>query len=80
MQIFVRIQNLNKTITLEVKLSDTIRDLKAKIQDKEGFSPDQQRLKFLGKPLRNELTLYDYNIHKERTIELVRYSPIRSPF
>ena len=70
MQIFVRIQNMNKTITLEVKLSDTIRDLKAKIQDKEGISSDEQRLIYIGKPLRNEITLYDYNINKERTLEL----------
>ena len=70
MQIFVKIQNLNKTITLEVKLSDTIGDLKAKIQDKEGISSDEQRPIYIDKPLRNEITLYDYNINKERTLEL----------
>ncbi|GKE78922.1 hypothetical protein Tco_1545042 [Tanacetum coccineum] len=70
-QIYVKTLTRKTTITLEVKRSDTIRDVKGKIQDKKGIRPNRLQLFFLGNQLNDDRTLAEYSIHSESTLNLV---------
>ena len=69
MQIFIKTLS-GKTVSLEVEQSDSILEMKQKIQNKEGIPIEQQFLSYVGKTLENEGTLSDYNIQKESTLQM----------
>jgi hypothetical protein len=71
MQIFIKtLQGFSNT--LEVERTDTIGEIKAKIQLKDGIPVEEQKIFFAGKVLEDDKTVDDYSIEKESSIHLLR--------
>lgn len=70
MQLFVRTMT-GKTVSIEVEEGESIEDVKAKISEKEGIPPEQQRLIFGGQQLQDAKTLEDYDVGDDATLHLV---------
>ena len=71
MQIFIKTLCGQSKNTIEVEPSDTIAQVKIKIQEKDGFLASNQRIIFKSQLLEDEKTISDYNIQKESSIHLV---------
>lgn len=70
MQLFVKTMT-GKTVSIEVEEGESIEDVKAKISEKEGIPPEQQRLIFGGQQLEDAKTLEDYGVGDDDTFHLV---------
>ena len=68
MQIFVNIPGIRKTINLRVNNTETIDIVKSKIQAKERIGHERNRLWISKKCLKEDRTLFDYNVKEKSTL------------
>lgn len=71
MQIFIKLFD-QKTITVDVESTFTIKMIKELIKDKEDISIEEQTLIFQGIILDDKKTLANYKILSESTINLIK--------
>lgn len=74
MQIYIKaLTNIfnGRTLALEVEPSDTVINLKAKIEETEKIPSANQRLVFAGQQLEDQETLANYNIQRASTLQIV---------
>ncbi|KEP63307.1 UNVERIFIED_CONTAM: ubiquitin family protein [Hammondia hammondi] len=61
-----------KTVVLDnVQGSDSILEIKRRVEQREGIPVDQQRLVFNGKQLENGKTVQDYDLSENSVLHLV---------
>lgn len=79
-EIYVRMEKdkVLESITLEVTESDTIQNVKNKIEDRKGISVDSQELLFAEEKLEDQYTLSHYKIIAGSTLTLHKRSSSRS--
>jgi len=70
-QFYVKIYGQEETFMIEITYSNTIEQVKQKIEDITGIRVDSQKLIWAGKVLEDRRTLIDYNLQKESTFHVV---------